>query len=63
MRVIIELPSHLSASQVVAILDLLELLHGALREHYELALRAALEEDFDSHDDSTCPQFDDDIPF
>jgi len=63
MRVIIELPSHWSAPQVVAILDLLELLHGALREHYESALREALEQDFDCHHDLTCPELDDDIPF
>lgn len=63
MRVIIEFPSDWSVPQVVAILDFLELLHGGLRDHYGPALREALEEDCDSHDDRACPQLNDDIPF
>ena len=63
MRVIIEFPAHWNVSQVVAILDLLELLHGGLRDHYELALREALEEQHDARDDLTQDDLDDDIPF
>ena len=63
MRLIIEFPAHWKASQVVAILDLLELLHGGLRDHYELVLREALAEQHDVRDQLTYPDFDDDIPF
>ena len=63
MRIIIELPSHWSAPQVVAILDLLELLHSGLRDHYDLAIHEALDEDFNHHHDLADPELDDDIPF
>jgi hypothetical protein len=63
MRVIIEFPDYWNASQVVAILDLLELLHAGLRDHYALVLREALAEHPEPRDELTQPEFDDDIPF
>ena len=68
MRLIIELPSHWSVPQVVAILDLLEVLHQGLRDHYQLELRELFTEypghAEDDHEPlSPLAEFDDDIPF